>query len=64
MPWLTYRWESGMHQKLKEKFEIVGVPMVFVLEPMTGFIISKKGRKDICDLSVACLKNWAEEYPD
>ena len=38
--------------------------MVYVLEPMTGFLISKKGRKDICDLSVGCLKNWNEEYPD
>lgn len=27
-------------------------------------MITKKGRKDICDLGVNCLKNWSEELPD
>ena len=67
MPWLTYRYDergNDMHSKLKARFDIKGVPMVFVLEPTTGFLISKKGRKDICDLSVSCLKNWSEEIQD
>ena len=34
------------------------------MEANTGFIITKKGRKDICDLGVGCMKNWAEEMPD
>ena len=53
-----------MHKKLAAKYNINGVPMVYVLEPTTGFLISSKGRKDICDLSVGCLKNWAEEISD
>ena len=66
MPWLTYRWdgsESSMHRKLNTRFDIKGVPLLYVLEANTGFMISKKGRKDICDLGVGCLKNWAEELP-
>ena len=38
--------------------------MVFVCEANSGFLISKKGRKDICDLGVGCMKNWGEEMPD
>ena len=38
--------------------------MVFVADAKTGFIITKKGRKDICDLGVSCMKNWDEEEPD
>ena len=53
-----------MHKKLRDTFEVVGIPHVFVLEPSTGFLISKKGRKDICDLSVNCVKNWAVEIDD
>mgnify|MGYP000847664990 CR=1 FL=1 len=64
MPWLTYPYSSPSHVNLRQKFEIVGVPMVLVLEANTGFLISKKGRKDICDLGVGCMKNWHEELPD
>tara|TARA_B110000285_G_C14853607_1_gene481114 strand:- start:200 stop:331 length:132 start_codon:yes stop_codon:yes gene_type:complete len=42
----------------------MGVPMVLVLDAATGFLISKKGRKDICDLGIACMKNWADEEGD
>ena len=38
--------------------------MVYVLDAPTGFLITKKGRKDICDLGVNCLKNWSEEMPE
>jgi len=49
---------------LRAKHDIVGVPMVYVLDAPTGFVITKKGRKDICDLGVNCLKNWSEEMPE
>lgn len=42
----------------------MGVPMVLVLDAQTGFLISKKGRKDICDLGIGCMKNWEDEKPD
>ena len=64
MPWLTYKWESGEHQRLKNKYDVTGIPLCFVLDSNTGFLVSKKGRKDICDLSVSCLQTWAEELPD
>ena len=38
--------------------------MVLVLDATTGFLISKKGRKDICDLGIGCMKNWADEEGD
>ena len=53
-----------MHKKLKERYDVKGVPFVYVLEPTTGFLITKKGRKDICDLGVTCLKNWNDEIAE
>ena len=67
MPWLTFKYDekgSDMHHKLKERYDVKGVPMVYVMEPNDGFLISMKGRKDICDLSVQCLKNWTEEIEE
>ena len=64
MPWFTYPFNDATHSQLKKKHDIVGVPVVFVLDARTGFLITKKGRKDICDLGVNCLKNWSEEMPE
>ena len=64
MPWFTYPYSNAMHAQLKAKHDVVGVPMVFVLDARTGFLITKKGRKDICDLGVNCMKNWIDEFPD
>ena len=64
MPWLTFSYNSEHHAALRKKYEVLGVPIVLVLDAQTGFLITKKGRKDICDLGVSCMKNWAEEYPD
>ena len=64
MPWLTFPYSSDHHANLKKKYEIIGVPMVYVLDAQSGFLITQKGRKDICDLGVSCMKNWEEEYPD
>ena len=61
MPWLTFPYSSENHAKLKEHYNLIGIPMVYVLDANTGFLITKKGRKDICDLGVTCMKNWQEE---
>ena len=63
MPWLTFPYASPYHENLRKKFDIIGIPMVLVLEAETGFLITKKGRKDICDLGVNTLKNWKSELP-
>jgi len=47
-----------------EKHNITGVPLVYVCDASTGFVITYKGRKDICELGVSCMTNWADEMPD
>ena len=44
MPWFTYPFNDGSHSKMKAKYDIVGVPVVLVLDAATGFLISKKGQ--------------------
>ena len=63
MPWLTYHFNHPKVAELKSKFEIMGVPMVVVCEAQTGFAVTKKGRKDIFDLGISCIRNWTEDMP-
>ena len=63
MPWLTVPFNNPLHENLKQRFEITGVPLVTVCEAKTGFVITHKGRKDIFDLGVNCLKNWRDDMP-
>ena len=64
MPWITVPYNNPLHEKLKKKFEIIGVPVVLVCEAKTGFVISHKGRKDIFDHGISCLKFWADDMPN
>ena len=63
MPWISVLYNNPLHEKLKKKFEIIGVPVVLVCEAKTGFVISHKGRKDIFDHGVSCLKYWEDDMP-
>ena len=63
MPWLTFPFSSAKHAELKEKFDIIGVPMVLVCDAETGFMVTKKGRKDIFDIGVRAISSWREHMP-
>lgn len=63
MPWITVPFSNPLHENLKKKFEIIGVPVVLVMEAKSGFVVSHKGRKDIFDHGVSCLKNWESDMP-
>lgn len=63
MPWMTVSYSNALHKNLISKYEITGVPIIYVMEAQSGFIITKKGRKDICDLGVGCMKTWNDEMP-
>ena len=63
MPWITVPFSNQLHSNLVDKFAITGIPMLLVLDAKTGFLISRKGRKDICDLGVGSIKSWTDEIP-
>ena len=64
MPWLSLQYNNPLRTQLLEKFNIQGVPIVYVCDASTGFVITYKGRKDICELGVSCMQNWQDEKPD
>lgn len=64
MPWMSFLFSDPRHKDLTLKLDITEVPKVYTLDAGSGFLITQKSRKDICDLGVNCLKNWAEEMPD
>ena len=47
MPWMSFRWDDARIRKLREKFEIMGVPALIILDAETGFTVTEKARKDI-----------------
>ena len=63
MPWVTAPYNNSFHKDLLSKYEITGVPFIYVLDAATGFLISKKGRKDIAELGVDTMKAWQSEHP-
>lgn len=63
MPWISVPYNNPLHNDLKKKFEIIGVPVVLVCEAQTGFVVTHKGRKDIFDQGVSCLTNWTNDMP-
>jgi nucleoredoxin len=47
MPWLALPYRDERIAKLKEKFKVVGIPILVVVDSVTGFPITTRGRKDI-----------------
>ena len=61
---MTFSFKDPLHKKLTKDLEILGVPVVVVLENPTGFVVTHKGRKDIFDMGVPCIKNWTNDMPN
>ena len=57
MNWPAVQHGSEVSQKLKEKYEVVGIPMLVILGP-NGEIISKSGRNEVANSPDSCLENW------
>ena len=47
MPWMTLPFEDPRANMLREKFEILGVPALIILDAVTGFTVTEKARKDL-----------------
>jgi nucleoredoxin len=62
MSWPAVPHGADSGEKLKEKFEVVGIPMLVILGP-NGQIISKSGRNEVSGSPDTCLDNWKAAAP-
>ena len=47
MPWMSLPWGDERADKLRAKFQIMGVPALVILDAETGFVVTEKARKDL-----------------
>ena len=47
MPWMSLPWGDDRANSLREKFGILGVPVLIILDAQTGITVTETARKDI-----------------
>ena len=60
MPWMSLPWDEVRMSKLRENFEIMGVPALIILDAETGFTVTEKARKDISKDVTQVYESWSK----
>ena len=63
MPWLSLTSHDDKRiEALKEKFAIIGIPHLVVLEP-NGNILIQNGRPDVQKKGIVAFDEWINKLP-
>mmetsp|Transcript_16080 Transcript_16080/g.20394 ORF Transcript_16080/g.20394 Transcript_16080/m.20394 type:complete len:101 (+) Transcript_16080:393-695(+) len=60
MPWMSLPWEDARADQLRAKFNIMGVPVLVILDATTGFVVSATARKDLKKDVNEVYESWAK----
>ena len=60
MPWMSLPWADERADKLRAKFNILGVPVLVILDATTGFVVTATARKDLKKEVQEVYANWAK----
>ena len=60
MPWMSLPWGDERADKLRAKFNILGVPVLVILDAATGFVVTATARKDLKKEVPEVYANWAK----
>ena len=60
MPWLSIPFRDPRIQKLSQKYKIVGIPVLVIVDSETGFLVTVRGRKDIHERGINTISDWAK----
>ena len=47
MPWMALPFNDPKNNELREKFQILGIPALIILDAATGFTVTTRARKDL-----------------
>ncbi|XP_073509265.1 nucleoredoxin-like protein 2 [Phyllobates terribilis] len=57
--WLALPWHNPYKHELKTKYKITAIPKLVIVK-QNGEVITDKGRKQIRDRGLACIRTWLE----
>ena len=60
MPWMSLPWADEHMNKLRAKFNIMGVPALVILDAQTGLTVTATARKDLKKDVTEVYAAWAE----
>ena len=60
MPWMTLPWGDDRANKLRERFEIMGIPALIILDAETGFTVTPSALKDLDKDVKEVYESWAK----
>lgn len=61
MPWLTFEWKDQKDARiaeLHERFEVMGIPKLIIVEASTGFLVTERARKDLATEVKTVIASW------
>ena len=58
MPWLSLHFSNPRIAKLKQKYNITGIPELVIVDSQTGFLVTVRGRKDIHEQNIKTIDDW------
>ena len=58
MPWMTLPFDDKRNNGLREKFGILGVPALIILDAETGITVTATARKDIKKDVIETYATW------
>ena len=58
MPWMAINYNDPICNQLRDKFQIVGVPALVILDATTGFPVTIKARKDLSKNVKQVFDSW------
>ncbi|KAM4053918.1 nucleoredoxin-like protein 2 [Anomaloglossus baeobatrachus] len=57
--WLALPWHNPYKHDLKNKYKITAIPKLVIVK-QNGEVITDKGRKQIRDRGLSCIRTWLE----
>lgn len=60
MPWMSLPWDDPRANGLREKFGVLGVPILVILDAQTGITVTATARKDIKKDVNEVYTTWAK----
>lgn len=61
MPWMSLPFNDERAQKLRDKFNIIGIPYLVVIDSKTKKVITERGRKDIQEQGTEIYGEWKKK---
>ena len=46
---------------MRHKYNVTGIPVLVIVDSLTGFLVTVKGRKDIHERGIMAVNDWVKQ---